>query len=139
MESNTRHRSRADTMPSIGFPIFSNLMQRHRSGSLSLPKEDVVSPTIDENTIASTLASLGLNNDTEQQGFGFHPFSPQTRVMMQRPRAISLGMADTFSPFQPVVMQPSPTLRSTRSTNNLLDSSLYLSKQEEEIQEEVIH
>ncbi|KAG1056274.1 hypothetical protein G6F43_001823 [Rhizopus delemar] len=136
MESNTRHRSRADTMPSIGFPIFSNLMQRHRSGSLSLPKEDVVSPTIDENTIASTLASLGLNDDTEQQGFEFHPFSPQARVMMQRPRAISLGMADTFSPFQPVVMQPSPTLRSTRSTNNLLDSSLYLPKQEEEIQEE---
>ncbi|GAN00888.1 conserved hypothetical protein [Mucor ambiguus] len=119
---------------------------RHRSGSVTLPQTAVYNDTpfntgysnpydpsspIDENasnTIASTLASLGLddenNNDygTEDHSMpsrgrsytvtgqlvgndmnarlAFSPFSPHTRSsVLHRPRAISLGMADSFSPF----------------------------------------
>lgn len=119
---------------------------RHRSGSVTLPQNAVYNDTpfnavynnpydpsspIDENasnTIASTLASLGLddenNNDygaedhsmpTRGRSYtvtgqlagndmntrlAFSPFSPHTRSsVLHRPRAISLGMADSFSPF----------------------------------------
>ncbi|ORE08005.1 ARM repeat-containing protein [Rhizopus microsporus var. microsporus] len=174
-------RSRADTMPSqpaAVFPsdMFSDIIHRHRSGSITLPadkedednKDDLSSP-IDENassTIASTLASLGLTDDENtatattttttvttnnrnrsytiqgaatNEAFGFHPFSPQTQSsILQRPRAISLGMADSFSPFQHEQQQSSklhieqkhsPILRSSRSTNNLLDTTHYFSNE----------
>lgn len=172
-------RSRADTMPSQSaavFPsdMFSDIIHRHRSGSITLPadkddednKDDLSSP-IDENTsstIASTLASLGLTDDENtatttttttttnnrnrsytiqgaatNEAFGFHPFSPQTQSsILQRPRAISLGMADSFSPFQHEQQQSSklhieqkhsPILRSSRSTNNLLDTAHYFSNE----------
>ncbi|KAG1469549.1 hypothetical protein G6F56_003194 [Rhizopus delemar] len=88
---------------------FTNSMYRQRSGSPCSPREDVM----DENTIA-TFASLGLD-DQEEKHFGFHPFPPPTRSLL-RPRAISLGMADHFSPF------PVPTLKPTQSINNLIES-----------------
>lgn len=191
------------------------ITSRHRSGSVTLPSEvyhdstatttsafaqtpfaaaagyspyDPSSP-IDENassTIASTLASLGLDDEesnTPHSSFGgdheegqsnsnltrarsytiagqmsqandiaarlggnFSPFSPHTRSsVLHRPRAISLGMADTpisnaFSPFEmasgavkPSTLQQqtrfgnngmssaSTPLRSSRSSNNLVD------------------
>lgn len=159
--SSPLRRSRADTMPSqsSAFPYASDLFSssnltlnteapfsRHRSGSVTLPNEDEASfahqtpfyydpsSPIDENasnTIASTLASLGL--DDEEKAYdrytmnpdlnAFSPFSPHTRSSLHRPRAISLGMVDTFSPFD---MSAKPTtrftpLRSSRSSNNLPD------------------
>jgi hypothetical protein len=192
------------------------ITSRHRSGSVTLPNEvyhdstttttssfsqtpfgvaagynpyDPSSP-IDENasnTIASTLASLGLDDeegDTPHSSYGgdheeghgnthlsrarsytiagqlsqandiaarlggnFSPFSPHTRSsVLHRPRAISLGMADSpisnaFSPFEmtstsgeakPSTLQQtrfsnasgniaSTPLRSSRSSSNLVD------------------
>lgn len=167
---------------------------RNRSGSMSLPSAvyntattssfgynpyDPSSP-IDENasnTIASTLASLGLDDEenhthyvedhtqnahsrarsytvTGQLGnsmatptasrIAFSPFSPQTRSsVLHRPRAISLGMAESFSPFDMAQADPSSStvapisqsrlriqqpqsetpLRSSRSSSNLVDMS----------------
>jgi hypothetical protein len=153
--------------------MFSDIIHRHRSGSITLPADkddednkDYLSSPIDENTsstIASTLASLGLTDDENtattttttttnnrnrsytiqgaatNEAFGFHPFSPQTQSsILQRPRAISLGMADSFSPFQHEQQQSSklhieqkhsPILRSSRSTNNLLDTAHYFSNE----------
>lgn len=164
------------------------LPSRHRSGSVTLPSggydeenyqasyNSVYNPydpssPIDENasnTIASTLASLGLddeNNDdygaedhsiptrgrsytvTGQLGndmnsrMAFSPFSPHTRSsVLHRPRAISLGMADSFSPFDMSQATPNaanpPTrlrmqqvqsetpLRSSRSSSNLIDMNI---------------
>ncbi|KAI8641061.1 hypothetical protein BD408DRAFT_368925 [Parasitella parasitica] len=163
------------------------LPSRHRSGSVTLPSVgydkapyssvynsyDPPSP-IDENasnTIASTLASLGLddenNSDYGHQDHSIHtrsrsytvagqlgnemsnprmpfsPFSPHTRSsVLHRPRAISLGMADSFSPFdmsQPAAspnapvpptrlrmqqVQPEASLRPSRSSSNLLDMNI---------------
>ncbi|KAI9266431.1 hypothetical protein BDA99DRAFT_21551 [Phascolomyces articulosus] len=142
-------RARADTMPTPSFPYaYPNLTMpttattsntestRNRSGSVTTMFGYDTSPTDDSasSTVASTLASLGLDDEntpqpshTEQQqqeeikqrnraytvaaaalpqqqqhqmnrlgGLApFTPFSPQTRTsVMQRPRAISLGMAD---------------------------------------------
>lgn len=136
---DTPRRSRADTMPTSTIPPFGfganlynplNLSQqrpnRVRSGSLSTPDLPVYSESsspLDENassTIASTLASLGLGDDSQSEpffepvtrhraytvnaqtmetpkpvGFGAfvpHKFSP---ALKQRPRAISLGRSDT--------------------------------------------
>ncbi|KAI8049796.1 uncharacterized protein B0P05DRAFT_563427 [Gilbertella persicaria] len=167
-------RSRADTMPSqsSAFPYAADMYlvnptmppmepsTRHRSGSMTLPTpfqpESGFSPydpssPIDENasnTIASTLASLGLDDEvnhsfdaerTSARGRSytvagqlnhlapFSPFSPQTRSsVLHRPRAISLGMADSFSLFegnQPTMPRPrkETPLRSSRSSSNLLD------------------
>ncbi|KAG0175695.1 hypothetical protein DFQ28_006884 [Apophysomyces sp. BC1034] len=144
---STRHRSGSVTLPSdradgvFGTTLFSSAFSSYEASS-----------PIDENTIASTLASLGLDDENTQQrssapmstssnvdqylhpgstrsrsytvasqmpehpeisrlqGMPFSPFSPQTRnSVMQRPRAISLGMADgtpsmtmpnAFSPFE---------------------------------------
>jgi hypothetical protein len=144
------------------------LISRHRSGSVTLPNEedeeanrfsqtpfyspyDPSSP-IDENasnTIASTLASLGLDdeenntpnyhegrarsftmtgNDMRLTNGNFSPFSPHTRSsVLHRPRAISLGMVDAaFSPFDMSAAKPASRfnntpLRSSRSSNNLVD------------------
>ncbi|KAG2205665.1 hypothetical protein INT47_008021 [Mucor saturninus] len=151
------------TTPNIG------LISRHRSGSVTLPNDDENEKTyapfyydpsspIDENasnTIASTLASLGLDDEeeidgteeeegsaaAEKQGYEgrtraytmtgndamrFSPFSPHTRTsVLHRPRAISLGMVDTFSPFDMNSSINTSTrftpLRSSRSSNNLVD------------------
>jgi hypothetical protein len=214
--------------PPPSLPALSNSASRNRSGSVTLPTDyqeshysqtpfgyspyDPSSP-IDENassTIASTLASLGLDDEnntlTSSSHFGdrhhphledsvlpqstsnrarsytvggslmsneanpnissrpeisrligpFSPFSPQTRSsVMQRPRAISLGMADNpisnaFTPFDMTSttnntsstsnnnnnnssssvllrMHDSPILRSSRSSGNLaeLNSDMY--------------
>lgn len=175
-------------------------LSRHRSGSVTLPQTAVYNDTpfntgysnpydpsspIDENasnTIASTLASLGLddenNNDYGAEDhsmpvrgrsytvtgqlagndmnarLAFSPFSPHTRSsVLHRPRAISLGMADSFSPFDmsqvsatattatAAIASPAssatsnPTrlrmqqsaetpLRSSRSSSNLVDMSM---------------
>jgi hypothetical protein len=166
---------------------------RNRSGSMSLPSAvyntaaapssfgynpyDPSSP-IDENasnTIASTLASLGLDDEEHHTHFedhtqsntrarsytvtgqlgnsmatpstsrlAFSPFSPHTRSsVLHRPRAISLGMADSFSPFDMTQENPSNTvvpvsqsrlrmqqtplevpLRSSRSSSNLVDMNI---------------
>ncbi|KAI8076855.1 uncharacterized protein BX664DRAFT_318573 [Halteromyces radiatus] len=75
-------------------------------------------------TVASTLASLGLGDTSttsDMLPMGFSPFSPQSRSsVMQRPRAISLGMADdpqfdeTLSSFTPFDMN---SLQSTLSSS----------------------
>ncbi|KAI8379291.1 armadillo-type protein [Radiomyces spectabilis] len=89
-------RSRADTMPSqsSAFPYaqdgYANLavsqlqQSRHRSGSVTLPAADRdadnelpqydVSSPIDENTLASTLASLGLDDDHIPAASAIHPY-----------------------------------------------------------------
>jgi hypothetical protein len=167
---------------------------RNRSGSMSLPSAvyntatassfgynpyDPSSP-IDENasnTIASTLASLGLDDEENHTHFvednalhsrprsytvtgqlgnsmatsstsrlAFSPFSPHTRSsVLHRPRAISLGMAESFSPFDMAQANPSSStevqvsqqsrlrmqqaqsetlLRSSRSSSNLVDMNV---------------
>lgn len=159
-------RSRADTMPATSFPygpndLYTNLAvpvqqsSRHRSGSMTLPADrpdlsfysqeysPFDSPTATDdsvsNTVASTLASLGLDDENTHQApltetvsrnraytvagrapavldqpdfaslgpVPFSPFSPQTRSsVLQRPRAISLGMADGGTTVEP----PPPSL-----------------------------
>ncbi|KAL9540028.1 hypothetical protein MBANPS3_009919 [Mucor bainieri] len=187
---------------------------RHRSGSVTLPQTAVYNDTpfntgysnpydpsspIDENasnTIASTLASLGLDdensddygtedhhhhhnsggmpgrgrsytvtgqlvgNDMNPRLAAFSPFSPHTRSsVLHRPRAISLGMADSFSPFDmsqataaaaasasaASPMSSNPTrlrmqqqsaaetpLRSSRSSSNLADMSMDQQQQQQQ-------
>lgn len=172
--TNSTHNVTATTLPNVG------LISRHRSGSVTLPNDvneeksytpfyyDPSSP-IDENasnTIASTLASLGLDDEEEEEEaekekregkeqqntmyegrtraytmttndpMRFSPFSPHTRSsVLHRPRAISLGMVDNFSPFDMNGGQTTSTstttnnntstrftqLRSSRSSNNLVD------------------
>ncbi|KAI8149786.1 hypothetical protein BJV82DRAFT_589272 [Fennellomyces sp. T-0311] len=178
-------RARADTMPTPSFPYAYTSLNvptestRHRSGSVTSMFGYEGSPTDDSasSTVASTLASLGLDDENtqpepseelkqrnraytvaaaaqQQQQLSrlglapFTPFSPQTRSsVMQRPRAISLGMADgtleqqpsllapgNYGPMfstpryhqQPSMMLPSKlggerTLRSSRSSGNLVD------------------
>ncbi|KAG2216695.1 hypothetical protein INT45_003438 [Circinella minor] len=147
MDQPPLRRARADTMPTPSFPYaYPNLNvptntateTRNRSGSVTTSMFGYdTSPTDDSasSTVASTLASLGLDDEntpqpqqhqqqTEQEEIKqrnraytvaaaaglpqqqqqlnrlgglapFTPFSPQTRTsVMQRPRAISLGMAD---------------------------------------------
>ncbi|GAA5795519.1 hypothetical protein HPULCUR_000877 [Helicostylum pulchrum] len=128
-------RSRADTMPSSMLPPFLgsntiyNTQQRpnldrsplttnqdHYASGMSSPLDENAS-----NSIASTLASLGLNDltDTNTESRYFEPtrnrsmtsreqnmaFSPFVSTRQNRPRAVSLGMVDlplpssAFDPF----------------------------------------
>lgn len=192
MAMSSRHRSGSVTLPNelyddsntttTGTIASNNFSQTPFATATGYNPYDPSSP-IDENasnTIASTLASLGLDveeNNTPQFGeehasnhhshlnrarsytiagqlgqppsnelpsrlaAGFSPFSPHTRSsVLHRPRAISLGMADSsvsnaFSPFDmatkssPLQQQQqtryssmnSTPLRSSHSSSNLAD------------------
>ncbi|KAF1803398.1 hypothetical protein FB192DRAFT_1277008 [Mucor lusitanicus] len=92
-------RSRAGTMPSSTLPPFMGLAMYSRSG-VSSPLDENAS-----NSIASTLASLGLHDDAPltDNMMSFSPFPQQHQKMPTRPRAISLGMMD--SPLTPPQLQ----------------------------------
>ncbi|KAI9480649.1 MAG: hypothetical protein EXX96DRAFT_563633 [Benjaminiella poitrasii] len=173
--NNSNSSSSSNTNNTSSLPLSS----RHRSGSLTLPQHEFAesmrytnppfgynpydpSSPIDENassTIASTLASLGLDDEnhthasTTNTNFvdsqhhtrarsytvagqlenemsssrlsPFSPFSPHTRTnLLHRPRAISLGMADSFSPFDLSQNQSPSGITPTPSTNILSQSRL---------------
>ncbi|KAI8139180.1 armadillo-type protein [Fennellomyces sp. T-0311] len=165
------------TLPSGTAPSSSAAATRHRSGSATFTTEgglgatlfsSALSPSIDAsdegNTIVSTLASLGLDDQDDfdlpslaitsdpapppssrnraytvgtrmerpnitrllAPSIPFDPFSLEPEQQpTQRPRAISLGMADEPPP-QPsfplqMYQQQQQRLRNTRSSNNLMD------------------
>jgi len=190
MAMSSRHRSGSVTLPNeiygdsnttttTGTITNNNFTQTPFATATGYNPYDPSSP-IDENasnTIASTLASLGLDDEEESNtpqfgeeqhhnlnrtrsytiagqlgqppidmtsrlASGFSPFSPHTRSsVLHRPRAISLGMADSsvsnaFSPFDMTSKSStlqqqqqqtryssvnSTPLRSSRSSSNLID------------------
>lgn len=177
-----RHRSGSFTLPTNGgYDNSSNASLSQASFNPPMYHAYDPSSPIDENassTIASTLASLGLDDETTapytenthqtvmrgrsltvsgqmignemphhlHQQLAFHPFSPQTQSsVLNRPRAISLGMADSFSPFDlkntaattttstpsslpppaRLRMQPIPNESPLRASNSMSDDLAY--------------